>query len=81
MKNSMHFIQNTGKSAVGNFPIPQGWGWYFTSFNPLTGEGKGWYGDAENIAHYFERRLFDGILMEHECGTSAGSFWNEWGAV
>lgn len=77
-QKAVHFIQHVGTSAVGNFPIPEGFGLYFTRYDPETGEGCGWYGTAEEKAYHFERKLIGGTLMQHECGYGPGCFYNEW---
>lgn len=53
-QKAVHFIQHAGTSSFGNFPIPEGFGLYFTKYNPETGEGHGWYGTATEKAYHFE---------------------------
>jgi hypothetical protein len=77
-QKAVHFIQHAGTSSVGNFPIPEGFGLYFTKYNPETGEGHGWYGTATEKAYHFERKIIGGTLMQHECGYGRGCFYNEW---
>lgn len=56
-QKAVHFIQHAGTSSFGNFPIPEGFGLYFTKYNPETGEGHGWYGTATEKAYHFERKI------------------------
>ena len=61
----------------------EGIGWYYTSYNPETGEGAGWFGspDLEDVGNYWFRDVLaedeDGelVLVESTCGFGAGCFW------
>lgn len=53
-------------------------GWYFTEYNAKTKEGFGWFGDSDGSQYDFERRVFDGQLMERSCGYGSGCFWTDW---
>lgn len=68
---------------------PAGYGWYFTSYDPETREGKGWFGSDDEPSYYFENALVPEYLVNGEdsdelifasrnCGIGPGCFWSEW---
>lgn len=68
---------------------PAGYGWYFTSYDPETREGKGWFGSDDEPSYYFEDALVPEYLVNGEgsdelifasrnCGIGPGCFWSEW---
>lgn len=65
------------------------YGWYYTSYNPDTREGAGWFGSADEPQYYFENALVpeflvreDGseelVLASRNCGIGEGCFWTDW---
>lgn len=53
-------------------------GWYFTKYNDKTKEGEGYFASESGPEYDFERRIFDGQLMESTCGYGHGCIWSEW---
>ena len=53
-------------------------GYYFTRYNPETGEGSGWFGGADEPLYDFRREVVDGELAESTRGYGQGCFWSEW---
>lgn len=58
-------------------------GWFYTSYNPETHEGEGWFGTEDRPSYDFENELRedeygDLVLMSRNCGYGEGCFWSEW---
>lgn len=53
-------------------------GWHFTEYDPETKEGEGYFASESGPEYDFERRVFDGQLMERSCGYGNGCFWTDW---
>lgn len=58
-----------------------GVGWYFEEYNPITKEGRGYFGRYGRKDYLFERKVFDGELCERTCGFGKGCFWSEWRGI
>lgn len=59
-------------------------GYYYTSYDPETREGEGWFGTEQEVSYYFrdEIRYNPDLgaeeLMSQTCGVGQGCFWTEW---
>ena len=65
-------------------PVGSNVGWWYTSYNAKTGEGRGVFGTPDSPDYKFitERRYNPQSgryeLMESDCGFSQGCFWSDW---
>lgn len=55
-----------------------GYGWYYTSYDAASGEGRGWFGSETEPTYYFEDAVVDGELRQRTCGVGQGCFWTDW---
>ena len=65
-------------------PVGNDNGWWYTSYNPRTGEGTGVFGTPDEPAYKFKlERMYNPQsghyeLMESDCGLDQGCFWSDW---
>lgn len=60
-----------------------GIGYYYTRYDPETGEGQGWFGSQQEVSYYFREKLRVNahgktVLMMQTCGKGQGCFWTGW---
>lgn len=53
-------------------------GYYFTRYDPETGEGAGWFGAEEVPMYLFRRELIFGDLAESTRGFGKDCIWSAW---
>lgn len=71
-------FQQFSSATYPSDKVSEGIGWYYTKYNPETGEGKGIFGTPEDPEYKFEFAVINGKLKGRNCGFGQGCFWSGW---
>lgn len=57
-------------------------GYYYTKYNPKTGEGEGWFGDKKERCYYFHKKIridrYGFAVMMGQVSKEISGNWTGW---